>query len=211
MIDTPTITPGRPKDPIKRQAILQASKLLFLSLGYAGTSMDAIAAEAGVSKLTVYSHFTDKETLFAAAIHSKCAEQLPQLFFSLQAGQPLERVLFNIAMGFQGLINSPEAIDLQRVIMSLSGQDPTFAGMFFEAGPLVILNDMQQLLETAHHAGLLSVTKPRNAAQHFFALVKGDRHYRLLLGCGSLEDVTQAQIEEHVHEVVQLFMRAYRP
>jgi hypothetical protein len=37
-------------------------------MDYANTSMDAVAALAGVSKLTVYSHFTDKETLFSAAI-----------------------------------------------------------------------------------------------------------------------------------------------
>ena len=54
--------PGRPKDPAKRLAILEAAKRLFMQNGYDGSSMDAIAAEAGVSKLTVYSHFTDKET-----------------------------------------------------------------------------------------------------------------------------------------------------
>ena len=45
----------------KRQAILDAAKSLFLTHGYANTSMDAVATLAGVSKLTVYSHFTDKE------------------------------------------------------------------------------------------------------------------------------------------------------
>ena len=60
--------PGRPKDPAKRKAILEAAETLFLRNGYDGSSMDAIAAEAGVSKLTVYSHFTDKETLFAFAV-----------------------------------------------------------------------------------------------------------------------------------------------
>ena len=39
--------------------------------------MDANAAEAGVSKLTVYSHFGDKESLFTAVIDAKCHEQLP--------------------------------------------------------------------------------------------------------------------------------------
>lgn len=60
--------PGRPKDLAKRQAILDAAKRLFVSMGYASTSMDAVATEAGVSKLTVYSHFNDKETLFSAEI-----------------------------------------------------------------------------------------------------------------------------------------------
>ena len=45
--------PGRPKDPAKRRAILDAAKELFVRNGYASTSMDAVAAEAGVSKLTV--------------------------------------------------------------------------------------------------------------------------------------------------------------
>ena len=62
---TDTSTPaarGRPKDPAKRAAILDAAEKLFLSQGFTGTSMDAVAKEAGVSKLTVYSHFSDKET-----------------------------------------------------------------------------------------------------------------------------------------------------
>ena len=74
---------GRPKDLAKRQSILDAAKTLFLTKGYANTSMDAVAGLAGVSKLTVYSHFTDKETLFSSAIMSKCTEQLPVLFFEL--------------------------------------------------------------------------------------------------------------------------------
>ena len=58
--------PGRPKDPEKRNAILEAAMQLFPSRGYDGVSMDALAQAAGVSKLTVYSHFEDKEALFDA-------------------------------------------------------------------------------------------------------------------------------------------------
>ncbi|MBP7656876.1 MAG: helix-turn-helix transcriptional regulator, partial [Pseudoxanthomonas sp.] len=69
--------PGRPKDLGKRAAILEAAKQLFAREGFNGVSMDQIAAEAGVSKLTVYSHFGDKDALFAAAVQAKCAEMLP--------------------------------------------------------------------------------------------------------------------------------------
>ncbi len=72
-----TCGPGRPKDLEKRAAILEAAKQLFVKQGFEGTSMDAIANKAGVSKLTVYSHYRDKETLFAAAVSSKCEEQMP--------------------------------------------------------------------------------------------------------------------------------------
>ena len=51
----------------KRQGILEAATRLFTEQGYDGTSVDDIAAEAGVSKQTVYSHFGNKEKLFGAA------------------------------------------------------------------------------------------------------------------------------------------------
>jgi len=63
--------PGRPKDLEKRAAILEAAKTLFLSRGFGATSMDAVAAGAGVSKLTVYNHFSDKDTLFLEAVKAK--------------------------------------------------------------------------------------------------------------------------------------------
>ena len=71
------VGPGRPKDLEKRAAILNVAKRLFTTQGFDSTSMDAIAAAAGVSKLTVYSHFQDKERLFTAAVECVCAEQMP--------------------------------------------------------------------------------------------------------------------------------------
>ena len=73
--------PGRPKDLGKRAAILDVAKRLFSQNGFDGVSMDQIAAEAGVSKLTVYSHFGDKESLFSSAIRAKCEEQMPPTLF----------------------------------------------------------------------------------------------------------------------------------
>ena len=73
----PNPGPGRPKDLEKRAAILEAAMALFPERGYEGVSMDAIAQQAGVSKLTVYNHFADKEALFAAAVITCCEQQLP--------------------------------------------------------------------------------------------------------------------------------------
>ena len=127
--------PGRPKDLAKRQAILDAAKDLFVRNGYASTSMDAVAAEAGVSKLTVYSHFNDKETLFSAAVVARCEEQLPELFVDVAPNAPVEKVLLGIARGFQTLINSPESLELHRLLTALGTQDTQLPQGFFEAGP----------------------------------------------------------------------------
>ena len=201
--------PGRPKDLAKRHAILEAAKILFLSNGYASTSMDAVAAEAGVSKLTVYSHFNDKETLFSAAVVAKCEEQLPPLFFELPDGIAVETVLLNIARGFHQLVNSDESVNLHRLMISLGSQDPKLSLIFFEAGPERMLNGMERLLSRIDQTGVLRIEKPRNAAGHFFCLLKGAGNFRLLYGCG--DPLTGEAAEEHVQEVVGLFMRAYRP
>jgi len=201
--------PGRPKDLAKRRAILDAAKTLFLSKGYASTSMDAVATEAGVSKLTVYSHFNDKETLFSAAVMAKCEEQLPPLFFELPEGVAVETVLLNIARGFHQLINSDESVNLHRLMMALGSQDPKLSQIFFEAGPQRMLQGMERLLSRINESGVLNIDKPHNAAEHFFCLLKGAGNFRLLYGCG--EPPVGEAAESHVREVVGLFMRAYRP
>ncbi|KIY37521.1 TetR family transcriptional regulator [Pseudomonas sp. 10-1B] len=203
------IGPGRPKDLAKREAILEAAKALFLSLGYANTSMDAVAAAAGVSKLTVYSHFTDKQTLFGSAVMATCQVQLPDLLFEYPEGVPVEEVLLTIARGFQALISSDEAVKLSRLIMAQGSLDPRFGEYFYEAGPKRVLAGMEALLRGANERGLLRIDNPLRAAEHFFCLVKGAPDYRLLLGCaGPLEG---EEAEAHVREVVGVFLRAYQP
>ena len=58
----------------KRRAIVEAATTAFLRNGYLGTSMDEIAALAGVSKQTVYKHFADKERLFSEIVISTVNE-----------------------------------------------------------------------------------------------------------------------------------------
>jgi TetR/AcrR family transcriptional repressor of mexJK operon len=205
----PPSGPGRPKDLVKRQAILEAAKTLFLRHGYDGSSMDAIAAEAGVSKLTVYSHFTDKETLFSAAVKAKCEEQLPELFFELAPGVPIETVLLNIARGFHTLINSRESVELHRMMVALASQDPKLSQMFYEAGPQRLLSEMEGLLSKVDQAGQLRIADAPSAADQFFSLLKGGANFRLLIGCAGPQQGADA--ERHVQDTVAMFMRAYRP
>ena len=201
--------PGRPKDMAKRHAILEAAKCLFLSKGFASTSMDAVASHAGVSKLTVYSHFTDKENLFSAAIKATCSEQLPDLFFSLPEGVPVEQVLLNIGRGFHTLINSQASLNLHRLMMTLGSQDPKLSNIFFEAGPHRVVREMEGLLERIQQLGVLQFNHPHQAAEHFFCLLKGAPNFRVLYGCG--DPLSPEEAEAHVQDVVALFMRAYRP
>ncbi|MCQ2028596.1 TetR/AcrR family transcriptional regulator [Stutzerimonas zhaodongensis] len=199
--------PGRPKDLAKREAILDAAQVLFLSNGYEGSSMEAIAAEAGVSKLTLYSHFKDKEALFGEAVKTTCETRLPRKLFVLAEGCSIRQVLLDIGHAFQALVNSPESIGLHRVMVAMATQNPALSRMFFDAGPQRLLLDLEQLLSQAKQRGLLDMDEPMRAAEHFCSLIKGAAHFRLLIGYAALPAPGGAQ--EHVEDCVALFLRAY--
>ncbi len=199
--------PGRPKDPAKREAILAAAQTLFLGNGYEGSSMDAIAAEAGVSKLTLYSHFKDKEALFAAAVKTTCETRLPRKLFVLQEDCSIRQVLLDLGHALQELANSPESIGLHRVMVAMATQNPGLSRMFYDAGPQRLLQDLEQLLGQAHARGLLGVPEPMRGAEHFCSMLKGGTHFRLLIGYDNAPDTVEA--ERHVEDVVTLFLRAY--
>ena len=135
---TKSAGPGRPKDMEKRAAILEAAKQLFVKQGFEGTSMDAIANKAGVSKLTVYSHYRDKETLFAEAVSSKCQTLMPEELFHADLKGPLRKQLLAIARAFFNLITSADAIAIHRTIVANAATAPKLATLFWEAGPVKV-------------------------------------------------------------------------
>jgi len=205
---SPSPGPGRPKDPAKREAILAAAQVLFLGNGYEGSSMEAIASEAGVSKLTLYSHFKDKEALFCAAVKATCETRLPRRLFQVEADCDIEKLLLEIGRAFHELVNSPESIGLHRVMVAMATQNPGLVKMFFDAGPQQLLCDLQQLFSRADALGLLEIDDPLRAAEHFCSLMKGAQHFGLLVGYA--EAPTDEEGNLHVRDAVSVFLRAYR-
>lgn len=175
--------PGRPKDPDKRLAILEAAKRLFPEHGFDAVSMDAIAAEAGVSKLTVYSHFGDKESLFMAAVSERCCEQLPATLFCTK-DLPLRDALLGIAGHFFALATSDDALALQRTIAATSRSDPALGALFWQAGPARVRADLEAFLSRAAEAGEIDVADVSAAAGHLLSLLKGEILRRLLFADG---------------------------
>ena len=201
--------PGRPKDLEKRAAILQAAKRLFTTQGFDGTSMDAIASAAGVSKLTVYSHFQDKERLFVAAVECVCQEQMPAEIFLADLKGPIRRQLLTIARAFFSLITSEEALAVHRTIVANAQQSPKLAQLFWEAGPKRTQEGFEAFLRDEVKAGKLEISDTHRAASQFFCLLKGECHARMEFGCG--EPLTAREIDEHLNATVDLFLRAYAP
>ncbi len=198
--------PGRPKDPSKRIAILEAAKRLFLVEGYDGVSMDQIAAEAGVSKLTVYSHFGDKESLFAAAVRAHCERHLPPELFAPAPAAPLRERLLAIAAAFYEMASAPEAIRIHRLLCSPQLDQSPLVRMFWESGPQRLHEEFATLLRHRAEAGELELDDPGRASRQFFALLKGEPYALLMLG---QDGPAAAGLRAHQAESVDMFLRAY--
>ncbi len=204
--ELPRPAPGRPKDLAKRAAILQAAKQMFTRQGFEGASMDQIAALAGVSKLTIYSHFGDKDALFVAVVNAVCEQQLPTALFAPSPDTPLRERLMDIARAYHALAMAPEAVAGHRMLC-VPRLDSTLAHDFWNAGPARLHDAFAALLARRHAAGELDLDDPARAAGHFFALVKGEAHARLVIGCPDPAD--QAGVRSHLESCVDMFLRAF--
>ena len=202
-----TAGPGRPKDLGKRAAILEAAKRLFTQHGFDRVSMDQIAAEAGVSKLTVYSHFGDKESLFSAAIREKCEEQMPQALFLEGLEGNLREQLTAIARAFFALIASPEAIAMHRMMMLPGTGDSHVRELYWQAGPRQVKEAFGEFLRSRQARGELRVPDIERAASQFFCLLKGEVHMQML--CGMCCESQMDDIDTHIAATVDLFLRAH--
>jgi AcrR family transcriptional regulator len=79
------IAPG-----VRRELIETAAARLFAGRGYGGTTLDAVAAEAGVTKPMVYRHFASKKDLYLALL-ARHRDDMPGFFERTASADPRER------------------------------------------------------------------------------------------------------------------------
>ncbi|KRE96538.1 TetR family transcriptional regulator [Frateuria sp. Soil773] len=204
--------PGRPKDMEKRAAILEAAKSLFIRNAFAGTSMDAVAAEAGVSKLTVYSHFGDKDNLFREVIRAHVHDLLPEDTYHFDAGDDIRETLLRVALTHARLDCDQQTVGTFRAILSDCRQgNPRYGRLIWEEGAMRTHGLMERLLQQAVDAGRLEIDDVPRAAGQFIALIKGNLMMRRMFGCVECNDSYAAEIEATARAGVDMFLRAYLP
>ena len=200
-------TPGVP--PGKRQQILAGARQVFGELGYERASVDLIAARAGVSKATVYSHFGDKKTLFVAAVVAECEELRCGLApCHAQEAADVEEALARLGERIMTIFLTPAIARLYRQATAESERLPEIGRMVFERGTSAVLEAIAQHLERWHERGVLRIADRRSAAIDFFALCQGDLTARARLGV--LEHPVEERIRDTVRRAVRTFVRAHR-
>ena len=199
--------PGRPSDIAKRNAIVDAASRRFFGEGFAATSIEQVAADAGVSKVTIYNQFGDKRALFTAAVERECEKMRD--YFSLDAmpSGPIRERLSVIATAMFQFLSRPEMIQFERRIAAETEHEPAIGEAFLKAGPWRMKAAFSAWLAHASAIGELDISNPDLAAEQFVSMSKGmgDLERRF----GSLP--SDAENAARIEGAVDVFLAAYAP
>ncbi|MBP7066451.1 TetR/AcrR family transcriptional regulator [Ferrovibrio sp.] len=197
---------GRPANPAKRQAILETARRLFLERGY-GIGLEGIAAEAGVSRQTIYNLFASKDELFAAIVQETSATITAPLA-DLKPGSLPRQVLTLLGQSYLRILSSERSVSLQRLLIHAAPQFPSIGPTFYANGPGRGIGLLADYLRRETSSGRLAVEDAELAAEQFFGMLVGKTSLRRLL---RLQDgpLADAEITRRVESAVAAFLRAY--
>jgi TetR/AcrR family transcriptional repressor of mexJK operon len=197
--------PGRPTDKAKRDAILGAAGASFLEHGFAASSIEQIAADAGVSKVTVYNRFGDKRGLFAAAVERECEQISTALAVPELPSGALRARLTTIGEAMVAFLSRPEFIRFERRVAAETEHDPAIGAAFLAAGPHRMKRAFAELIAAMGEGGELTVDDPELAAEQFASMCKGMGDLERRFGA----PVDDARNRERIAGAVEVFCRAY--
>lgn len=198
---------GRPRDPERYQRILEAARNHFYAHGLERASVDAIAAEAAVSKMTIYSHFGSKEGLFEAVVQDR-TDRVMGGSAGVEAMDPLQprKALLAVGEQFLALTREEQTLGKFRSLYGAASSQPEACQAFYRQGPERLNHELAAYLRRASEAGTLKVRNPGLAADLFLAMFLGDGHFRGLL---MLETPDAQANKALLREAVRVFMAAY--
>jgi AcrR family transcriptional regulator len=195
----------------KRRAIVEAATAAFLDHGYGGTSMDAVAAAAGVSKQTIYQHFGDKQRLFreliAATVQSASDPVYDEVRRLADSGR-LEKDLRDLARRLLTLVLQPTMMRLRRLVIAETRQFPDLGRIFYDLGPGRTIAALADAFAELTRQGRLNTPDATLAATQFnWLIMSAPVNQAMLLG----QDAAPAtrEINRWADSGVRTFLAAY--
>lgn len=195
-----------------RAAVVAAATTLFLQKGYAGTTMEDIAALAGITKRTVYNNYTDKETLFTQIVTDVLAfvdEYAVGLRAELTAdiaAADLRPTLHDLGRRLALAIVRPEVVALRRLLIGEARAFPELGARYFDRAPNQMIEVLASGFRHLVQLGVLRATDTRRAAEQFAYLIVGEPLDRAVL-VGSVP--TREHIVACAREGVETFLARY--
>lgn len=199
--------PTREQAEARQRELLDRALDHFLDKGYEQATIEAIAADVGMTKRTVYARYPDKASLFRAAV-GRAIEGMavtPEQLDATLAGD-LRTTLANLAKLRVREVTTPHGLKLQRIINTESYRFPEIFEDYYELAAKPTIEFTAELLRRETEAGVLAIDKPFGAANLFMAIaVTGP--VRLFTAGGTL---SQKEIDARVDYAVALFLDGAR-
>jgi AcrR family transcriptional regulator len=189
-----------------REAFLQTALRSFLDLGYAATSIEAIARDAGVAKITIYRQFSGKQELFREVAHralERANQQMQQLMVSEDA-DTTEALRILVERMYLGLAD-PETRAVMRLVVGEAERFPELAASLYSDSSYV-LAPVAELLAKAHARGELHVPNAPVAAAQLAALTMGGLRFLI-----SKPLANEAERRAWAESVIQLVLKGWQP
>jgi AcrR family transcriptional regulator len=190
------------------ERILTVATSAFLADGYAASSIETIAARAGVAKRTLYARWRDKPALFRAVLERLMARWLASPAPAASHADDLEATLMQTGRHILAVALEPDALALHRLMIAESGRFPELIEMVRQAGAAAGMGRIVALLQAEMAAGRLVPGDKVVAAEQFLHLVLTGPQRRAL-GLGPAFDA--AGQDAWVRSAVTLFLDGCRP
>jgi TetR/AcrR family transcriptional regulator, mexJK operon transcriptional repressor len=209
MPPSPTASPLTPRARAKRDQIRTHAQRLFLARGFAGTSTDAIAAAAGVSKQTLYVYYPSKEELLADVLRHLIHEDPRHRLLAPDRarGATADEVRQALAILARNLIDSlmqPDYLALMRVVIAETPRLPHLGSLFRTTVPEGVLGQIRAILEEGQAHGVIA---PIDADAASRMLAGALLTYAILDGLLVGDGPPRVPPPERVEAVVDLFMK----
>jgi AcrR family transcriptional regulator len=196
------------EDPGRKQTqILNGAAAIFAQDGYDGASMSRIAAEAGVSKGTLYNYFPSKADLFIATVRRDCSNWIELVFDEIDTSASAETTLRSVGLQMIGLLVSDPALTMFRMVIAEAEKFPELAEAFYKAGPARAIAHLSAYLGGACARGELAIPDRDFAAEQFYALMQTHLIVKRRLRLIAMPDRTE--MARIVDSAVAMFLNTY--
>ncbi len=177
-----------------------------MSDGMDRTSMDAIARAAGVSKQTVYSHFSSKDDLFRSCVAGK-VEMYGLDRSNLETGDGIDASLRHIGRQYLTLLSDAGVIRMFRLMAAEADTHPETVKSFFDTGPRTTARNIAAILSRHLRDGPDNEALAFKATNEFLALVRAEFFLELLMGIRS--SISDEEMDAHIDHCIAQIHRLY--
>ncbi|MGB3682211.1 MAG: TetR/AcrR family transcriptional regulator [Rubrobacteraceae bacterium] len=195
----------------KRGQILSGAKVVFLREGFAATSTDVIAREAGVSKRTLYAYYPSKEELFEDVLRELTVENpQTQLLEAARRIDPKSReelraTLVGLAEKLMLTMMAPDYLALLRTIIADSHRFPKLSEIFRSTVPERGIREGTAMIQRSQHHGVAVEGDPEVMIRMFMGPLLS---YALVDGLFRPGSDPRPPTKEKIEEIVDLYVKA---